>query len=280
MTDSVNSRELVLAILLAVTKDGIYSHVAISDVLTKYQYLEKQERSFITRVSEGTLERMLELDYIINQFSSVKVNKMKPVIRCIIRSAVYEMKYMDSVPVSASCNEAVKLAKKKGFGKLSGFVNGVQRNIGRNLDKITYPDKEKAYKQYLSVTYSIPEWMITLWEKNYSLERIEKIAEAFLKEEPLTIRCNLTKITPEALAERLKNHGMEVNIDEKLPYALHVSGVDYLGSIPEFAEGLFYVQDLSSMKVAEAAEVKENDTVIAIEHSNEGRYIFIYVLLI
>ena len=48
MTDSVNSRELVLAILLAVTKDGIYSHVAISDVLTKYQYLEKQERSFIT----------------------------------------------------------------------------------------------------------------------------------------------------------------------------------------------------------------------------------------
>lgn len=53
MTDSVNSRELVLAILLAVTKDGIYSHVAISDVLTKYQYLEKQERSFITRVSEA-----------------------------------------------------------------------------------------------------------------------------------------------------------------------------------------------------------------------------------
>ena len=221
MTDSVNSRELVLAILLAVTKDGIYSHVAISDVLTKYQYLEKQERSFITRVSEGTLERMLELDYIINQFSSVKVNKMKPVIRCIIRSAVYEMKYMDSVPVSASCNEAVKLAKKKGFGKLSGFVNGVLRNIGRNLDKIAYPDKKKAYKQYLSVTCSIPEWMITLWEKNYSLERIEKIAEAFLKEEPLTIRCNLTKITPESLMKRLKNRGMEVNIDEKLPYALH-----------------------------------------------------------
>ncbi len=132
MTDSVNSRELVLAILLAVTKDGIYSHVAISDVLTKYQYLEKQERSFITRVSEGTLERMLELDYIINQFSSVKVKKMKPVIRCIIRSAVYEMKYMDSVPVSASCNEAVKLAKKKAlesFPDLSMECFGISEEI-------------------------------------------------------------------------------------------------------------------------------------------------------
>ena len=78
MTDSVNSRELVLAILLAVTKDGIYSHVAISDVLTKYQYLEKQERSFITRVSEGTLERMLDIEYIINKYSMGKVNKLKP----------------------------------------------------------------------------------------------------------------------------------------------------------------------------------------------------------
>lgn len=153
------------------------------------------------------------------------------------------------------------------------------RNIGRNLDKIIYPDKEKSYKQYLSVTCSIPEWMITLWEKNYSLERIEKIAEAFLKEEPLTIRCNITKITPEALVERLKNRGMEVNIDEKLPYALHVRGVDYLGSIPEFAEGLFYVQDLSSMKVAEAAEVKANDTVIDVCGAPGGKSIHIAQLL-
>lgn len=76
---------------------------------------------------------MIELDYIINQFSKVKVNKMKPVIRNILRMSVYQLKYMDSVPDSAVCNEAVKLAKRKGFGSLSGFVNGVLRNISRNL---------------------------------------------------------------------------------------------------------------------------------------------------
>ena len=43
MTDSVNSRELVLAILLAVTKDGIYSHVAISDVPVSYTHLEEYQ---------------------------------------------------------------------------------------------------------------------------------------------------------------------------------------------------------------------------------------------
>ena len=163
MTDSVNTRELILGILMEVTKEGSYSHLVIRSVLDKYQYLEKKERAFITRVSEGTIQYMIELDYIINQFSKVKVNKMKPVIRNILRMSVYQLKYMDSVPDSAVCNEAVKLAKRKGFGSLSGFVNGVLRNISRNLSTITYPDGQKDQIQYLSVRYSMPEWIVRQW---------------------------------------------------------------------------------------------------------------------
>ena len=55
MTDSVNTRELILGILMEVTKEGSYSHLVIRSVLDKYQYLEKKERAFITRVSEGTI---------------------------------------------------------------------------------------------------------------------------------------------------------------------------------------------------------------------------------
>ena len=93
---------------------------------------------------------MIEIDYIINQFSKVKVNKMKPVIRTILRSSVYQMKYMDSVPDSAICNEAVYLAGKRGCVNLKGFVNGVLRNIGRNLDKISYPE-EKDHEAFFSI---------------------------------------------------------------------------------------------------------------------------------
>ena len=125
MAVSVSGRELILEILLQITRDGEYSHIALKNVLDQYQYLDKKERAFITRVVDGTLERMIELDYIIDQFSKVKTRKMKPVIRIILRSAVYQMKYMDSVPDSAACNEAVKLAVKKGFKDLRGFVNGV-----------------------------------------------------------------------------------------------------------------------------------------------------------
>ena len=118
MTKSVNEREIVLAALLEVTEKGAYSHQILRDVLSKYQYLEKRERAFITRVTEGTLEHLIEIDYILDQFSKVKVRKMKPVIRGILRSSVYQLKYMDSVPDRAVCSEAVKLAARKGFSGL------------------------------------------------------------------------------------------------------------------------------------------------------------------
>ena len=101
MGRQVNEREIVLAVLMEITENGAYSHKILGEVLSKYQYLEKKERAFITRVTEGTLEHLIEIDYILDQFSKVKVKKMKPVIRNILRSGVYQLKYMDSVPDSS-----------------------------------------------------------------------------------------------------------------------------------------------------------------------------------
>lgn len=78
MTDKTDTREIVLDILLAVTRDGEYSHIALKNTLDKYQYLEKRERAFLTKVVEGTLEYQIRIDYIINTFSNTKVHKMKP----------------------------------------------------------------------------------------------------------------------------------------------------------------------------------------------------------
>ena len=267
MTDSVNTRELILGILMEVTKEGSYSHLVIRSVLDKYQYLEKKERAFITRVSEGTIQYMIELDYIINQFSKVKVNKMKPVICNILRMSVYQLKYMDSVPDSAVCNEAVKLAKRKGFGSLSGFVNGVLRNISRNLSTITYPDEQKDQIQYLSVRYSMPEWIVRQWINDYGMEQTVSVLQAFLQETPVTIRTNLLKITPEALEKRLKEEGVtaEKMVCADMPelnYAFMISGFDHLNALASFREGLFYVQDVSSMLVAEVAAPKKGDQIL------------------
>lgn len=278
MQASVNERELVLDMLLQITRDGEYSHIVIKNVLDKYQYLDKRERAFITRVVNGTLERMIEIDYIINLFSKVKVNKMKPLIRTILRSSVYQMKYMDSVPDSAICNEAVKLAGKRGFVNLKGFVNGVLRNISRNLDKINYPD-EKDKVSYLSVKYSLPEWLVKQWLNVYDEETVKTIGSAFLEEKPLTVRFNEHKIKKEDLVRILKKEGVTVGEVPEIPCALYLSGYDHLSALPSFCEGLYQVQDLSSMQVALWSGVKEGDQVLDVCAAPGGKSIHIAELL-
>lgn len=280
MTNNVNIRELILDILMEVTRGEAYSHLVIRSVLEKYQYLEKQERAFLTRVSEGTLEHMIELDYIINQFSKVKVNKMKPVIRNIMRMSVYQLKYMDSVPASAACNEAVKLAKKRGFASLGGFVNGVLRNISRNLSEIVYPDETTEPVKAVSVRYSAPEWLVEQWNEAYGMEKTKQILEAFLQEAPVTIRTNLQKITPEELLKRLKEEGVKatpVTVEgyPALDYAFTIEDYDYLNALKSFQEGLFYVQDISSMMVAELAAPKKGDFVIDVCAAPGGKSLHI-----
>ena len=274
MTKAINERELILGILLEITRDGEYAHIALRNTLSKYQYLEKRERAFITRVVEGTLEHMMEIDYIINQFSKVKVNKMKPVIRTILRSAVYQILYMDSVPNSAVCNEAVKLAAKKGFVNLKGFVNGVLRNIDRNVNDIQYP-KQDNMVEYLSIKYSMPTWILEKWKKSYDWETIERILQGFLQEKGTIIRCNLNRISKEDLKKKLEAEGVTVTQHPYLEYALEISGYDYLGDLESFEDGDFQVQDLSSMLVAEIAAPKEGDYVIDVCAAPGGKSLHI-----
>jgi 16S rRNA (cytosine967-C5)-methyltransferase len=151
-----NIREIVLSILMEYDRDGKKKPSLLKDALEKYDYLETRDKAFIKRVVDGCLERQIQVDYVIDQFSKTEVLKMQPLIRNIIRMGTYQIMFMDQVPDSAACNEAVKLASKHKFDGLKGFVNGVLRNIARNKDNIKYPDKDGSSSiEYLSVFYSI-----------------------------------------------------------------------------------------------------------------------------
>ncbi len=273
MTEQVNTRNLAVDILLAVTRDGEFSHLAIRNVLDKYRYLPKQDRAFITRLSGGTLERMIELDYIINRFSKTKVNKMKPVIRAILRSGVYQLKYMDSVPDSAACNEAVKLAAKRGFSGLKGFVNGVMRSIARNINDIAWPDSRTEPVRALSVRYSMPEWLVERFVNQYGRERCIHILEAFLEKRPTSVRVDTDRISTKELRESLENQGVSVTENKMLDFALELSGYETLDGIAEFEQGLFYVQDTASMIAVETADPKEGDFILDVCAAPGGKSI-------
>jgi 16S rRNA (cytosine967-C5)-methyltransferase len=262
MTESVNTRQIILSALMEILEEEQYSHVVLREILETYQYLEKRERSFITRVTEGTVENLIQIDYIIERFSTVSVANMKPVIRTILRMSVYQLKYMDGVPDSAVCNEGVKLAQRKGFYSLKGFVNGVLRSVARNLDKVTYPDKEGQPLEYLMVTYSVPEWILKSWLEVYDFETVEKICRAGHEERMTSIRCNLDKASKEEIIESLKEQEITVKENPYLDYALEIGDYNYLKAVEAFKKGWFTVQDVSSMLVAEIAAPKWGDNCI------------------
>lgn len=270
----VNGRELALDILLLVTRDGVHCHLAMSDVLDKYRYLDKKSRAFISRLAQGTIERMIELDYVIDQFSATPVKKMKPVIRCIVRSGVYQLLYMDSVPDAAACNEAVRLAKKRGFSGLKGFVNGVLRAVSRAHEAggICYPDEKTSPELYLSVCYSVPLWLVRQWVADYGYADAKSICALSLCRKPTAIRVNTARISVEELKAELAADGIAVQTGNARD-ALLIEGYDFLGKIPSFVRGDFYVQDISAMQAVQAARIVPGLSVIDVCAAPGGKAI-------
>jgi len=257
-----NTREIILDVLLSVFRDGYFSDVAIHSALAKYQYLSKRDRAFISKVCEGCVERMIELDYTINLFSSVPVSKMKPVIQNILRSAVYQIRYMGSVPDASAVNEAVKLAQARGFYNLKGFVNGVLRTIARHADHIEYPDKEKNPIEYLSVVYSAPRWLVMAWVEEFTYDITERMLASFLRERPTTVRLKTSRESRAEILESLKSQGVTVQKAPYLPYAYNISDYNYLPALSAFMKGWIFPQDVSSMLVGEVADPHLGDFII------------------
>lgn len=273
MEKKENIRELVTDMVTEIAAGREKSHILIRNVLDKYAYLPGHDRNFIKKVTEGTLEHLITIDYVINSFSKVPVNKMKPFIRSLMRMSVYQILYLNKVPDSAACNEAVKLAQKRGFGPLKGFVNGVLRNIARNKDKITFPEREKDLVKALSVLYSMPEHLVELMLSQYGESETEVILKGYHLERPVCVR--MSEQLPEDEKEKiLKNWaalGMEAKQHPWLPYAYELHQAGNLKDDVKFTEGLYTVQDVSSMLIGEIAGISEGDYIIDVCSAPGGK---------
>lgn len=263
MTNETNSREIALDILLEILEKGTLSHLVLNQALLKYQYLEKQDRAFITRTTEGTLEYLIQLDAVLGKYSKTPVEKMKPMIRTILRMSVYQILYMERVPDSAVCNEAVKLTKKRKFVGLAGFVNGVLRAVSR--EKHTFSFENPAER------YSIPGWMLSMWTAEYGKETAETIAASFLEDRPLSVRCNVSRQSVPDTIKSLESQGISVERSGILDTVLYLRGYDYPEAICAFREGAVTVQDASSALVAAAAAPKEGDFVLDVCSAPGGK---------
>lgn len=255
---AVNEREVVLDMLLSL-REGKLSHTILKDTLDSYLYLDKSSRGFITRLYEGTIEKRLYLDFIIDGYSKTPVKKMKPIIMLLLEMAVYQLFFMDRVPDSAAINEAVKLAKKRGFTGLSGFVNGVLRNIARNKENIALPDKNKDLIKYLEIKYSTPRTVVEYLIKDYGNHEAEEILEAFEEKRPLVARATKNR---EELIKKLEAEGARVSTDTIFPESLKILELDSLSYLESFEEGDFAIQDESSQFIGKIVGLPKGARVL------------------
>ncbi len=260
----MNIREVILDILLELSREKEYSNILITAVLEKYDYLDSREKAFIKRVSEGCIERRIQLDYVLNLYSKTPVKKMKPLIRELLRMSTYQLLFMEHVPDAAVCNEAVKLAKKRRVQNLQGYVNGVLRNIARGRDEIVYPHRETSCMEYLSVYYSMPLWLVEHFTRAYGETACENILRAYLEKRSIGIRLRetLSEEEQERLLASWKQAGISASKHPYLPYAAQIEGAEGIRRMKGYEEGLFAVQDISSMLVVEVAGIRPGDTVV------------------
>ena len=264
MEKNINTRELITDMLTEIYAKREYSHVLIKNILNKYNYLEESDKAFIKRVTEGTLERGIQIDYVLNAYSKVPVNKMKPFIRSLLRMSVYQILFMDKVPDSAACNEAVKLAGKRNFHNLKGFVNGVLRNVARQKDNISYPDLAADPLQAICIRYSMPKLLTSMMIQQYGVEKTKEIFAKLLEERNLCVRMKeqITKEEKEAVLREWEEKNITFHVHPWLSYAYMIKGTERLSELAGFQNGSYTVQDVSSMMVCEIAQIRKNDYVM------------------
>lgn len=269
----MNVREIIADMLTEIEKTDAYVNLTLAGALNKYDYLDARDKAFIKRVIEGTIERKIQIDYVLNKISNTPTVKMKPFIRALLRSGAYQIMFMDAVPDAAVCNESVSIAGKRKFTSLKGYVNGVLRNVSARKQNISYPNPQSEPTAYMSVIYSMPEWLIEHFLNMYDADTVEKILNAFLQSSPVTLRLEegVSDKEKNALFAKWKEDGIIIRKHPYLPYAVQIEGAGGLKRMAGYDEGAFAVQDVSSMLVAEAAGIKDGQTIVDLCASPGGK---------
>lgn len=252
-------REAAFEILYRIHSDSSYSNLTL-DKVQKENNLSGKDAAFCTALTYGVLERQLTLDYIIRQYSSLRLKKIEPKALIILRMGVYQLLYMDSVHAGAAVNESVNLAKKLKLHKASGFINGLLRSFVRADLAYKMPD-EKDKVKFLSVKFSCPEEIVKFWLNSYPEKIVEDMLESFMGRPELTLRVNNLKASRDELIAELSDSGVKAKKSILSENAINVSSTGSIESLKAFKDGKMYVQDISSIIASEAVYPKAGEKV-------------------
>ncbi len=237
----MDDRFLAYKIINKIERDKAYSNITLDSVLKQN---EASSAPFVCALVYGVIERKITLDYYLSNMLTQPLKKLNPQVLTILRIGVYQIKYMDKVPVSAAVNESVKLSKKVKCGFASGLVNSVLRKIAST--EIPLPNtNNKIYD--LSIAYSCPENLVSHFVNDYGYIKAEEILKASVGAVSIFLRVNTLKISSSELIKTLDKEGVTVQAtsDEN---TLKVIDGNAVFKTEAYKNGYFHVQDLASQE--------------------------------
>lgn len=237
------ARKLVFTGLLAVEK-GLFAEQAINDALQKTT-VSREDRALITELIYGVTRNRIYLDHVISQFLNKPSRKISSALRMILRMGVYQLLYLDRIPVRAVINESTLQARRLLSQAMAGLVNGLLRKVSANISALTNEPLDEVGE--LCNYYSHPKWLVQRWFEEYGASKTRSILKFNNSRPCLVIRINTGKIPYETFVMRL--HEQNIELGNKHPEFNSVE-IRSLGkpvsSIKGFKEGYFLVQDIAS----------------------------------
>lgn len=252
-----SSRQLAFETLQRIIRENSYSNLAVSQALRNHS-LPEEEKSFFTALVYGTIERKITLDYELSLYLKQPIRKLNPKVYTILLLGAFQILFMEKVPDHAAVNESVKLARKNGVSFASGLVNAVLRKIvsaGLRLPK------EDQSLMFLSVKYSCPESLISLWQNTYGEEATLGILAYSLGAPPMVVRVNTLKTTTEELTELFRQRGISASPHPLVGDSLVLTNPGALEELDLFQKGYFHVQDASSQLCCQVLDPQPGDLV-------------------
>ncbi|MED3624276.1 16S rRNA (cytosine(967)-C(5))-methyltransferase RsmB [Neobacillus thermocopriae] len=256
-TKAKNVRETALELLITIEKNQSYSNLLLNHAIKKNEIPQK-DVGLLTELIYGTLQRRKALDFYLKPFlkNSKKIEKW---VLYLLRLTLYQMVYLDKIPDRAAIHEAVEIAKKRGHKGIAGLVNGVLRNLQRNglpsLEQVRDPIEK------LAIETSHPEWLVKRWVEQFGFEKTKAMCEVNLTAPLQTARVNLTKISRDECVTLLEKEGFQIEKSPVIPEAIKVLKGN-LAFSKAFKEGLLTIQDESSMLVAHALGIEQNELIL------------------
>lgn len=253
-----SSREAALEILLKITKQKAYSQIVLNDVLEKSPF-EGKDRGLISQMVYGVVQQRMTLEYYLSHFLK-KNQKLDDWVHHLLLLSFYQKIYLDKVPDHAIVNEAVNIAKRRGHKGISGFVNGVLRQLMRS--GVPSLNQLSPIEMRWSVEYSHPLWLIEEWKNQYGPETTLEILKANQQTPSVSVRVNSLKATTEMVKDKLMTEGYNVRDGYLLNEALICEGGGNPASTHLYKEGFLTIQDESSMLVAHAVGLEPDMNVL------------------